>query len=207
MDWLTAHWQELLSVLGVIIAVYAYFAYIRSILWGPTRPHRVTWGGWSLVGILGLTSSSEGGAGIGLIVTMAFVAGVVLIFALSLLPKYGKPGGGRLDYVAGAVAAGALLTQLFVEYSPAVGATIAVTGDLVFLWPTLREAWLRPELEATRPWVIGAIAGTLGVVALGNYSYAASAYTIYILLGDLAIIAALIIRRPTGIAHTKKSRG
>ena len=189
-------WQAVLSVLGVLVATFSAVLYIRTILSGESKPHRVTWGGWTLVGVLGLISSAKGGAGIGLIVALSFVFGVAIIFCLSLIPKYGKPGGNRLEYLAAAIAAVTLLTQLFVGYSPAVGATVAIAADLVFLWPTLKAAWVQPDTEAMHPWVIGAIAEFLGVLALGNYSYAASAYSIYILAGNVAIILALAIRKP-----------
>jgi hypothetical protein len=190
------NWQNALSLIGALIAIGAGMLYVRTILSGETKPHRVTWGGWTLVGVLGLTSSAEGGAGPGLLVTGAFVLVIAIVFALSLVHKYGKPGGSPLEYMAGAAAALALLSQLFINYSPAVGATIAVAADIVFLWPTLKAAWLQPDTEALHPWVIGSIAELLGVMALGNYSYAASAYSFYILAGNLAVVAALAIRQP-----------
>jgi hypothetical protein len=197
------NWATAVASLGALIATRAGIAYIRSIIWGPTRPLRVTWGGWSLVGILGIISSLEGGAGIGLVATLPFVLLVIITFILSLNPKYGKPGGSKLDYVVGAIAGVVLLTQLIIQYSPVIGATVAVVADLVFLWPTLREAWRQPELEALRPWVIGAVAETLGIIALANFSYAAAAYPVYVLLGNLAVITALLLRRPK---HRAKRR-
>lgn len=185
-------WRIIVSVVGVIIAAYSAIVYIRTILDGESKPLRVTWAGWTLVGLLGLLSSVRGGAGIGLLVTASFTLEVAVIFALSCFPGFGKPGAAKLDYVAGTVAAVALLTQLFVQYSPNVGQTIAIVADLVFLWPTIREAWFHPEYEAVIPWALGVIAILLGIVALGNYSYAAAGYTIYIFFGDLAVTFALI---------------
>lgn len=206
MDWITNHWQETLAILGVLVASFSSILYIRTILSGESKPHRVTWGGWTLVGTLGILSSWQGGAGIGLIVALAFAVGVAAIFALSLFPKYGKPGGNRLEYIAGAIAAVGILTQLFINYSPVVGATIAVLADLVFLWPTLKAAWVQPDTEALYPWVIGAFGEALGIAALGNYSYAASVYSIYVLLGNAAVITALLIQKPKHHKTAKKKR-
>lgn len=184
----------ILSVAGSALAVCASAAYIKSIIHGRTRPSRVTWGGWSLVGILGLVSSIEGGAGIGLIVAATLTVLVAVTFALSL--RYGKKGGSRLDYLLGGVAAAALLLRLVVNYSPSIAATIAVIADFIFLWPTLRGAWLQPDTEPLWPWLAGVVAVALGVAALGNYSYAASAYSIYILIADSLVVGALVIKRP-----------
>jgi hypothetical protein len=185
--------QGIFSLCGSVIAVFAAALYIRSILKGETRPHRVTWGGWTLVGLLGLVSSREGGAGVGLVVTAVFVVTVALVFLLSLSPKYGKPGGQKIDLIAGAIAGLVLLSQLIIDYSPAIGATVAVLADIVFLWPTVRESWSHPEHEALHPWVIGALAEALGVMALGNYSFASSAYSVYILCGNMIVIGALLL--------------
>lgn len=184
-------WRVVITVLGILMGAYSAVAYIRTILAGESKPHRVTWGGWTLVGLLGLLSSVRGGAGVGLFVSASFVVGVAAIFALSCLRDYGKPGGGKLDYIAGVIAAAALLTQLFVDYSPNIGQTIAIAADLVFLWPTIREAWFHPEYEAVHPWVLGAVAEVMGIAALGNYSYAAAGYSVYIFLGNVSVILVL----------------
>ena len=184
-------WRDLISAIGTLIAIYTYWAYIKTILAGESKPHRVTWAGWTLVGLLGIVSSIRGGAGVGLVVTATFALGVAVIFILSCFPGYGKPGGTKLDLLAGVVAAAALLTQLFVDYSPNVGQTLAVAADVVFLWPTVREAWRHPEFEAARPWIIGASGEALGIAALGNYSYGSAAYSVYLLIGNLLVIVAL----------------
>lgn len=198
------NWQLALSILGVLIESLGIILYIRTIISGESKPHRITWGGWTLVGILGLLSSLEGGAGIGLVVTLTFTIGVFAIFCFSLLPKYGKPGGTRAELVAGMIAALALLTKLFVDYPPGLGATIAILADLVFLWPTLKASWYQPDTEALHPWAIGAVAAVLGVIALGTYTYGAAGYSVYILLGNLAIITALLIRKPQRQKKPKK---
>ena len=199
---LLSEWQTYVAAAGALIAIITGVWYVHSIVAGPTRPLRVTWGGWSLVGILGLLSSVEGGAGIGLVATAPFVVLVMVIFVLSLSPKYGKPGGSRLDYIAGFIAAAVLLTQPVIKYSPAVGASVSVVADLIFFWPTVRETWRHPKLEAPGPWFLGAVAESLSIIALKNYSYASAAYPVYILVGNLTLLSVLSIKNPK--KRTKK---
>jgi len=198
-------WQLAVTILGVLTGALGFALYIRSILSGETKPHRVTWGGWTFVGILGVLSSHEAGAGVGLLVSAAFAVGVAIVFCLSLIPKYGKPGGTRAELIAGIIAALALVTQLFIDYPPSLGATIAIAADIVFLWPTLKAAWNQPETEALFPWGINLLSVMLGILALGNYSYPAAGYSIYLLLGDAAVFSALLIQKPK-LATKKKSR-
>lgn len=183
-----------LSVTGVALAFYAASTYVRLILAGHIKPHRITWGGWTLAGILGLWASFDGGAQVGLIVPGAITLLVAATFVLSLMPKYGKAGGDKLDYIFGTFAAAGIIAWRVFDFSPALAATIAVISDGVFLWPTLREAWRHPEEEDIKPWAIGTVAEFLGVLALGTYTFAAAAYPIYILLGNLAIAWALLIQ-------------
>jgi hypothetical protein len=194
----------ILSIIGAVIEIYAAGGYLLSIVHGQSRPLRVTWAVWSLAGILGLWASLSGGGGIGLLVTATFVLTTTATFALSLFPKYGKPGGQPSDYVVGTVAAIAFIVWRVVHFSPDIAATIAVMADAAVLWLIVREAWIQPETETLWPWVGGAIAELLGALNLGNYSYAAAAYTIYILIGNVLIISVLLIRQPK-TRHKMKS--
>lgn len=193
----------LLSAIGVAIALIAAFSYVKLIIDGQIKPHRITWGGWSLAGILGLWASFDGGAKIGLIVPAVMALLVVVTFLFSLVPKYGKPGGRKTDYIFGGAAALGLVTWRIFSFSDDVAATIAVISDAVFLWFTLKEAWLHPEEENPLPWTMGTVAEFLGVLALGKYSYAAAAFPIYILLGNLAVAWALVISGPSRAASQK----
>jgi hypothetical protein len=199
--------KSLLSIFGTAVALYSGALYLWSIVRGPTRPHRVTWGGWTLAGILGLWASYEGGAGIGLLVTATFVIIVTLTFGLSLLPRYGVNGGSRYDYIAGGLAASGIIAWRIFDFSPETAATIAVVADAVFLWFTLHKAWQEPETEAIQPWVLGTVALLLGVVSLGDYGYAAAAFSVYILIGNILIVNALLIQRLRRQSnHTKERR-
>ena len=93
---------EALGVLGALIIALAAIYYVWDIARGDTRPHRVSWGAWTVIGVLGYGTATEGGAGPG-----AYAAGIYLIaqfvtFGLSLLPCYGKPGGRWYDRPLGA---------------------------------------------------------------------------------------------------------
>jgi hypothetical protein len=191
-----------LSIIGATISVIAAILYLSSIIRGQTRPQRVTWGVWSLAGILGLWASFDGGAGVGLLVAATGVVLVTITFLCSLIPKYGKPGGEPSDKWVGMAAIIAIIAWRVLHFSPSIAVTIAIIADASVLWLTVREAWRQPEAEALWPWIIGTIAEILGIISLGHYNYSAAAYSVYILIGNLLIISALIIKRPA--ASVKK---
>src|SRR5437879_787263 len=137
----------LISIIGSLLSIAGYMFYFWTIIRGDTRPLRITWGVWTLAGILGLWASYDSGAGIGLLVTATFVVLTAVTFLLSLLPHYGKPGGRPIDLWVGLVASIALVIWRMIHFSPVIAATIAVVADFSVLWLTLRESWRQPETE------------------------------------------------------------
>jgi hypothetical protein len=195
-----------LSVIGVVLSTIAAIGYFWSIVHGQTRPQRMTWGVWTLAGILGLWAAFDGGAGIGLLVAASTVVLVLITFLISLLPKYGKPGGEPSDKWVGIAAIVALIAWRIIHFSPNIAVTIAIVADASILWLTVREAWRQPETEALWPWVIGAVAELLGIVSLGHFNYSAAAYSVYIFIGNLLIAGALLIRGQHKIMKSVKQK-
>jgi hypothetical protein len=188
-------WNIVLTVVGSILLLIGSGSYVWSIIKGDTRPHRVSWGGWALAGFLGVWASLDGGAKIGLLVTALVELIVVTVFVLSLFKIYGKPGGRKSDYIAGTVAAVALISWRAAHFSPSIAVTIAILADAVFVWFTVREAWLQPDTEPLQPWIIAGVGAVLGFLALGDYNYAAAAYPAYIIVAYLVIILTLVYQK------------
>src|SRR5438105_2836867 len=123
------------SLVGTVIALVGGSSYVWSIIKGRTKPHRISWGVWMLAGILGIWASHDGGAGAGLLVTATFAVIVTVTFALSLFPRYGKPGSQRSDWLVGLLAIVGLLAWRILHFTPAWAATLAVAADAMALWP------------------------------------------------------------------------
>lgn len=190
-----------LGIAGAVVAAANGVYYFRTILTGRTKPHRITWFGWSLVGILGTWSALSAGAGAGAYVALVESAIVVAIFLVSLSPRYGKPGGRRFDYLISVLATMTIIVWQVVDFSPGIAVTIAIAADLWFTWLTVRECWFQPETEAVSSWIISVLSSALGVAALESFDYAAAAFPVYILLGTAVITAVLLARRV--VVHKK----
>ena len=184
-----------LGALGACIVAAAGVYYVWDIIHGTTRPHRVSWGVWALVGILGFASARDGGAGPGAYVAGVFVLATVVTFALSLVPRYGKPGHRRTDVVLGAVAlAGIALWQAGV-LPTGVAALVAVACDAVALWPTLRSTYHAPRTESLAAWSANAAGCTIGLAALEGLSLASAAYPVYLAVATGVTAALIVVRR------------
>ncbi|HEY1370541.1 MAG TPA: hypothetical protein VGF23_25650 [Gaiellaceae bacterium] len=196
-----------LGILGALVASAGSLAYLYSIAFGETRPHRISWGVWTLIGVLGVGSALDGGAGAGAYAAGVYLLCQALVFALSL-GRFGKAGAGRYDLALGAVAVAAIVIWQVGHLPPGAAATTAVAADGVALWFTLRSAYRDPRGESLIGWALDVPAAALGVAAIAQYSYAATLYPTYLVLASSLVLAVLAVsacqgrraRRPTDIA-------
>jgi hypothetical protein len=184
-----------LAILGVVLASLSGIYYVWTILNGSTKPQRVTWFGWSLATILGAWSALAAGAGGGAWVAATYAVVLSIVFLISLFPKYGKPGGQKMDYVIAGVATAGIVFWQVANLSDSIAVIIAIVSDFWFSWLTIRESWRQPDTEALGPWVVGSFACALGVAALESFSFAAMAFPVYILLIDVTIASVLASRK------------
>ncbi len=183
--------KELLGIISASLFAPVTVYYVYTIIKGSTRPHPISWGVWSLIGVLGVGATLEGGAGTGAYASIAALVVTTIVFIISLNKKYGKKGGEWYDYPLGFLAIGGILAWHFGNLSGVQAVTLAVAADATVIWFTLRESWRHPETESFLAWFAGAIAFFIGTLALESYSYEAAAYPIYLFLGNSLITSAL----------------
>jgi hypothetical protein len=187
--------NELLGTAGACVVAAAGIYYIVDIFRGGSAPHSGSWLVWTVVGVLGFGATSQAGAGPGSYAAGVYVAAYAVTFLISLNPRFGKPGLEWYDWpLCGFAIVGVLLWR-FGPLSGAAAVTLTIACDLVGLWPTLREAWRRPALESPAAWVADSVGNTLCLLAVGNASYAAIAYPIYLVVGTAVVAAVIILRR------------
>lgn len=179
---------------GGIVAVSACY-YLIDVLRGNTRPQRTSWGVWALVGVVGFGSADASGAGPGAYSAAADAVACAVTFLLSLLPRFGKPGGRRMDLLLAAVAIAGLLLWRAGPLSAAAAAACAVGCDVVALWPTVREAWRQPQLESLLSWTADLFGNALCVAAVANASAASLAFPAYLVGAAAVVVAVLALRR------------
>jgi hypothetical protein len=187
--------QELLGTLGGAIVSVSACYYLIDVLRGRTRPQRTSWGVWALVGVVGFGTADSGGAGPGAYSAAADAFACAVTFVISLLPRFGKPGGRRTDLLlAGLAVAGLLLWQA--GPLPAAGAAACAVGcDAMALWPTVREAWRQPELESMLSWSADLLGNALCVAAVARASAASIAFPAYLVGAAAVVVAVLTVRR------------
>jgi len=186
-----------MSALGIVagaIAGCAALRYVYTILRGETRPHRTTWGVWTLIGGLGAGSAVDGGAGPGAYVALVYLALHAVVFLLSLSRRFGKAGGEPYDTPLGLTAVAVTVLWQLADLPTPFAATVAVGADGLALWPTLRESWRQPRSESLSAWLADSVAALLGVVAISEHRYASMAYPVYLAMGNSVVAGCLLVR-------------
>jgi hypothetical protein len=194
--------HDWLGMLGALIVSFGAIYYLYDIVWGQTRPHRVTWAVWTCIGVLGFGVTDSAGAGPGAYVAGVYTVAYVVTFLLSSTRKYGKPGVRPSDLALGVVAlAGACLWR-FGGLSDPVAAVVAIGCDVAAVWPTLRESWLQPATESVPTWTADVVGTAMGLMAVTSGAFAANAYPAYLLAANTVVLATLL----AGRIHVRNGR-
>jgi hypothetical protein len=196
--------RTMLGTAGALVVAVSAAYYFADVLRGRTRPHQASWLVWAVIGVLGFGTADDGGAGPGAYAAAVDALAAVATFALSLAPRYGKPGLRRSDVVLGVTALAAVVLWRWGPLSTGWAAVLAVSCDAVALWPTVREGWLRPELESRTSWTADVLGNGLCLCAVGTASVAALAYPIYLLAACAAMTVILFRPRPARVSADQR---
>ncbi len=192
--------REYLGQAAGVVSFAAYLLYIISTLRGKTRPSRSTWWILSLVGGLIFLTSYSVGARESIWIMGSYVAGPLIIAALSLHPRLGY--GEKLTPldIGCLVWAGicALIWLLF--NSPLVAFAGSIVLDAIGLIPTAQKAYREPDKEDPLAWSIELVASILNAAGItawfvtGNLTWI---YALYLLAGNGTIVILLLLRSAT----------
>lgn len=190
-------WQDILLWIGIAIELVSLVYYIFSIVRGETRPHPITWAGWTAIGAVGTWAARSGGAGLGLYIAATFVAVTASIFVISLIPGYGHSTDETSPTDPYILVLGLVLLALRTigVGAPWLHATLAVVGDGCFAWFTFRKAIEHPKTEPLWPWLGATLSAGIGLVILGAYNYTSMAYPTYLFVGNAAIAVGILVGR------------
>jgi len=174
------------------LLISASVPYLYSILRGTTRPSRVSWGVWTLVGLVLLASYRASGATDTIWLATGYFVVPLAVFLLSL--RYRAPGFSHFDL--GCLTGALLGIAAWVALRSAPAAVfICIAVDAVGALPTLRKAYSDPLSEDLRAWLIGFGASAVNVLAIGDWTPRISLYPLYSVVSVGLIAMTLLVRR------------
>lgn len=191
-------WQSIIGVVAGFLSLLGFLPYLVSIYQGKTRPNRATWWIWAIVGIILCSSYYSSGAVHTIWVPVCSAFGHLIIAVLAL--KYGEGGWNRFDRGCLLGAAMSLLLWWRLN-SPIIALLINIGIDFLGALPTIKKSYYEPHKEDSLTWLIFLSAHTLNLFALKDWSFALSAYPLY-LFCSTATIVTFLVRPKMGIQPT-----
>jgi hypothetical protein len=184
--------QAVFGILAGILQLVATAPYLRDVLRGSTRPQRATWGIWTTLGLVVLSSQWASGASWSLVLTVGQVVSCGAIFALSL--RRGVGGASRFELaLLGIAALGVVGWQI--AGNPVVATCSVVVADLIAVALMLPKAYRQPRSETLETYAIGVVSTLLALLAVGAGTPSLLIYPVYLLVADSAVVAVLWLRR------------
>ncbi|MCS6971256.1 MAG: hypothetical protein RMM29_09365 [Planctomycetota bacterium] len=190
--------QAGIAIVAALLALAGSAWYVRDTLRGRTRPHRVTWAIYAVVGVLVVASSWLAGGRWSLLTPLAYVVGPVAIAIASI--RYGVGGWSRSDRLCLGGAAAATAGWL-ASGDPRVGVWMHTVVDICATIPTLRKAWYDPRHEHRGAWTLYALSSLLNLGSIDAWSVGAAVFPLWLALGCSGVAAILWWR------HTGSSAG
>ncbi len=193
MNLLSIYWREILSSLAVIIALYSYTIYIKSIFAWKTEPHIFSWGIWVLTTGIAFFAQVAGWWGWGS--AQNGITFLVCFFVTFLALKFGTLWKwDKLDY--GSVILSFIAIFLWIKTSnPLYASLFATIADLIWYFPTFRKVWKNPESEPSGYYLLMNTKHILSLFALSVYSPTTIMYSASIVVINFCLIFMQIFRK------------
>jgi hypothetical protein len=196
-------WQAVIGVVAGFLSLLGFVPYLVSIYQGKTRPNRVTWWIWAIVGLILCSSYYSSGAVDTIWVPVCSAIGHLIIAIIAI--KYGQGGWSRFD--RGCVLSAGISLLLWWRFSsPIIALLINIGIDFIGALPTIRKSYYQPQTEDPFTWVIFLSAHTLNLFALNHWSLALSAYPLYLFFSTATIVIFILRPKMQSQAAQRRSR-
>jgi len=191
-------YKEILSAIAIVLTLYAYLPYIRSILTGRTRPHVFSWIIWGSVTFVVFLAqlSDRGGAGAWPIGISGLITIYVAVLAYTRRSDCSITPSDWLFLLAAMTA----LPFWYFTADPFWAVLILTTVDLAGFGPTFRKAWSFPLDEKLHFFAVIAVRNIVSIPALQNYSLTTLMFPALTGLACFLLIAMVIYRRKLVVA-------
>jgi hypothetical protein len=188
--------DAILIILATVISIAGYLPYIADIIKGKSKPHRVTWLIWSILGtVLCFTSFELSDYDWMMIcVPLVYMVGPTIVAILSFW--YGEGGTSRLDIICFIFAFVGLALWLFLDLV-VVALWISILIDGVGALPTIRKSFINPKSESMIGWTAFSLANALNFGVMfhrfdGSESIHSLVYPLYLFLISALILLVML---------------
>lgn len=176
---------KLASYLSGIVILLSFLPYARDIFLGKTKPERISWLIWFVLGSIAFSSQFAEGASYSLVMTAAQAVGDFFIFTLAI--KYGVGGFLKRD-IAALIGAGVSLILWYLTKEAAVALLLVILIDSIGVVLTIIKTYEKPQTETVSAWVLTFLGGFFGYLAVGSFNPVLLLFPFYISLASFSIL-------------------
>ena len=179
---------SLFGYLSGVAILASFVPYIRDIFLNKTRPERMSWLIWAILGGISFFGQFAKGASWSLIMTGGQALGDLLVFALAI--KWGLGGFMKRDIFAMVGAAlGLILWYLTNEAAVALFIVVAIDATGTVL--TVIKSYENPGTETASAWVLTFFGGLFGCLAVGSFNLILLMFPFYVCVACVVILTAM----------------
>ncbi len=172
--------------LAVALSAFGGYCYVRDTLRGVTSPNRVTWGLWTIEGILAFVVEVQQHVGLASLMTLMLGLVPFVVLVASFKNPHSVWRIGRFDVSCGLLSVVGLASWMFIHEST-IALLSFVAADQVAALPTLRKSWMAPESESFRLFFLGFLNCAITLLTLRHFTTSGVLFPGCVMVMDLSI--------------------
>lgn len=178
---------EKIIYIGVLISLILTLFYIKTIIYGKTRPSLISWSIWALAPLIAVFLQIKAGAGLSVLSSFMSGFGPLIIVIVALIYKKGFWKITKLDIICGILALLALVIYVITN-KLGISILFAILSDGLAAIPTIRKSWVFPGTESILSYIGGIVSNTLALLIIYDWSFPIYAFSFYLIIMNIIII-------------------
>ena len=191
---------QIFGYLSGAFIILSYIPYFISIFKHETRPERMSWLIWTMLGAIAFFSQLAKGASDSLWLTGLDTTGEILVVIIAI--KYGMGGIQKRDKQAFVIACISLILW-YITREPIVALLLVIIADMTGASLTIVKTYAHPTTESVSAWVLTGLGGLCAAIAVGSWNWVLLLFPIYTMCQNSAILMAIKLGRNRSLHHKK----
>lgn len=182
--------------LALIFNIIGNFSYLKAVIQGKAKPHKVTWFLWALAPLIGFAAQVSQGVGLPSLMTFAIGFGPLLVFAASFLNRKSDWKINNFDWFCGSISILAIVLW-FITKDAMLALILSIAADAVACIPTLIKSWHFPETEEYKAYLFAGISALITTLTIHDWNFQTYAFPVWTLA--ICIIFVILIKFKIGV--------
>jgi hypothetical protein len=167
-------------------------SYLRATIRGTAQPYPLSWLLWGITPMIAFAAELRAGVGLPALVTLALGISPLLVFAVAMIKNHRSFTIDRLNALCCLVAIIGIALW-FITDEPVLAISFSILADIFSAIPTIRKIVKQPKSEHMPTYLISASSMVITLLAIKQWSFAATAFPAYVLTINVVIAILIFI--------------